>query len=130
PITSVPPPKPTEPEEDWRLVLNHLRRQAAQPPQALSVPSPVRSVESAPSVVEAPPKVNVTIDRGAAYLKRMLADTHISTVGTVALAGLTLLECGVTAKDPVFQSVVERVRTEAPPLTTTYEIAVCIWFLD
>jgi len=51
-------------------------------------------------------------------------------VGCSALIGLTLLECGVPANDPVLQTHLQTVRAGSPQLQATYEIAVAVWFLD
>jgi hypothetical protein len=82
-------------------------------------------------------RVDHAIDEGAAYLKRSQGkqggwagqwETH--TVGYAALPGLTLLECGVPADDPVIRRAAELVRRDAPKLDFTYEIALSILFLD
>src|SRR5207249_3530648 len=46
------------------------------------------------------------------------------------LVGLTLLACGVPADDPQVAAIIGRVRSEAPNLRTTYDLAVSIWLLD
>src|SRR5262245_28516659 len=81
--------------------------------------------------------VNQAIDQGAGFLKRtqnLKGDwprkdaTH--AVGYTALPGLTLLECGVPADDPIVVKAAMLVRKLAPKLDTTYEIALSILFLD
>jgi hypothetical protein len=71
------------------------------------------------------PPVNRASARGVAYLKR--ADDF--RTGGKALAGLTLLSCGVPAKDPVVTKLATAVRAGLP-LTATYELALCLLFLD
>ena len=86
-------------------------------------------------------KVNSAIDRGVAYLKQRLQDgSRLYAVGSsqgggahpgaVALAGLTLLECGTRAEDPALQEALRAVRGQARQLTFTYTIAAAILFLD
>src|SRR5437879_605511 len=53
-----------------------------------------------------------------------------SKVGVVALAGLTLLECGESTGDKAVLKTVETVRHEASGLRFTYSLALCILFLD
>jgi hypothetical protein len=71
------------------------------------------------------PAVNRAIDRGVAYLKK--ADDF--RIGGKALAGLTLLSCGVPEKDPAVKRLAAAVRAGLP-LTATYELALCLLFLD
>jgi hypothetical protein len=56
------------------------------------------------------------------------------SVGFAALPGLTLLECGVPASDPVVKKAADLVRKEAAHLTgiryATYQISLAILFLD
>ncbi len=82
-------------------------------------------------------RVEHAIDGGVAYLKRSQGrqgswagqwETH--TVGYAALPGLTLLECGVPADDPVIRRAAELVRRDGPKLDFTYEISLSILFLD
>jgi hypothetical protein len=85
--------------------------------------------------------VNKAVRRGVAYLKKRLADnSRLYSIGegrgggahpgAVALAGLTLLECGVPADDPALRRALASVRREAPRLTFTYSVAAAILFLD
>jgi len=99
-------------------------------------------------VLPAPPplspqqiKINEAVKRGVAYLKTRVrygsrlysdgepegGDAH---VGAVALAGLTLLECGVPPEDPALRQALFTVRTAAPRMTSTYCVAAAILFLD
>jgi hypothetical protein len=54
--------------------------------------------------------------------------THI--LGSTALTGLTLLECGVQPIDPHILKAAAFVRLEAAKNTATYEISLAILFLD
>lgn len=68
------------------------------------------------------------VARGVNFLK---AEARKETLlGARALAGLTLLHCGVSVKDAEVRRLAEEVRKQAPRLTKTYEISCCIWFLD
>ena len=82
-------------------------------------------------------RVNQAIDSGVTFLKKSQgpkgtwADArgkHI--LGYAALPGLTLLECGVPANDPVIRRTAAFVRRQAPGNDATYEIALAILFLD
>ena len=82
-------------------------------------------------------RVDRAIDEGVAYLKRSqgkqgswAGQWEAHTVGYAALPGLTLLECGLPADDPVIRRAAELVRRDAPRLDFTYEIALSILFLD
>jgi hypothetical protein len=50
--------------------------------------------------------------------------------GATALAGLTLLECGVKKEDKAVQAAARRVRTAALTMTDTYSLSLAILFLD
>jgi hypothetical protein len=51
-------------------------------------------------------------------------------IGATALAGLTLLECGVPANDPVVQRAAAAVRGQSFNLTHTYSLSLAIIFFD
>jgi hypothetical protein len=80
-------------------------------------------------------RVNEAIDRGVEYLKRgQRADGTWSPndhpVGLAALPGLTLLECGVPRNDQRIELAAFHVRSALPRLNQTYELSLCILFLD
>src|SRR5262249_26959266 len=86
-----------------------------------------------------PPRTRQAIDKGVAYLKQRLRDRDPTYyygqsddphVGATALAGLTLLECGVPPADESVQQAVSLVRARAGSLRFTYSLALCILFLD
>ncbi|HJT76334.1 MAG TPA: prenyltransferase/squalene oxidase repeat-containing protein [Gemmataceae bacterium] len=92
-----------------------------------------------------PQKVKQAIDKGVAYLKGLQQgdgtwsytedvvgsrDRGGPTVGATALAGLTLLECGVPADDPAVQKAAGVVRGAALPMTMTYALSLSVLFLD
>ncbi len=96
---------------------------------------------AAPAPLPLPPEqqeqVNRAIDRGVAFLRATqgrlgtwAAPGASHQVGCAALPGLTLLECGVSPKDPAILRTAEAVRRSAGALDRTYEIALAILFLD
>jgi hypothetical protein len=50
--------------------------------------------------------------------------------GATALAGLTLLECGIASNDPVIEQAARAVRPASLELTDTYSLSLAILFLD
>ena len=80
--------------------------------------------------------VDRAIARGADYLKQSQTKEGFwtrpanGTTGATALAGLALLECGVSADDPTVQRAAEALREAAIPVTDTYSIALGILFFD
>src|SRR5262249_28344609 len=73
------------------------------------------------------------VDRGVAYLKSIQQPDGTwpnREIGATALAGLTLLECGVEEKDPSVQKAADAVRRLSIGLTHTYSLALSILFLD
>ncbi len=80
------------------------------------------------------PRIQAAIDRGVAYLKGIQTEKGWeyaeNSVGVTALAGLTLLECGVPADDAAVKKAVEVVRKNAPTLGHSYSLSISIWFLD
>jgi hypothetical protein len=85
--------------------------------------------------------VQRAIDKGVAYLKQVQGQNgswsysqdgndESSTTGATALAGMTLLECGVPANDPAVQKAATFVRERSIALTKTYGLSLSIMFLD
>jgi hypothetical protein len=70
--------------------------------------------------------IEAAVRRGVAYLKKV----EDYRVGARALAGLTLLSCGVSAKDPAVVRAAKSVRAGLPQLSATYELSLCVLFLD
>jgi len=90
---------------------------------------------------EAQEQVNIAIDRGVVFLRQTQTrypQGHYGTwarkdnhkVGYTALPGLTLLECGVPAKDDAVVRAANFVRGHAGKVEHTYDIALAILFLD
>jgi hypothetical protein len=80
-------------------------------------------------------KINAAIDKGVQFLKDSLTGKPVHpggivNCGTSALAGLTLLNCGVKKDDPAVVKALTTVRAQVATLRQTYEMACCIWFLD
>jgi hypothetical protein len=82
-------------------------------------------------------RVNKAIDQGVQYLRRSQGGTGTwappksgHPVGYAALPGLTLLECGVPATDPAVRRTAAFVRRSTGNLDATYDLALCILFLD
>jgi hypothetical protein len=82
-----------------------------------------------------PPWVAQSARNGLLYLRK-----HVQTdgkwsaapqpTGYAALTGLTLLECGANAKDPLVLMARKEVLGRAAPLQGTYEISLTVLFLD
>jgi hypothetical protein len=81
--------------------------------------------------------VNDAILRGVDYLKRTQQKSGTwAKVGVghrisyAILPGLTLLECGVPARDPSIQQAAQYLRARTAKLDTTYDLSLGILFLD
>jgi hypothetical protein len=81
-------------------------------------------------------KVNQSIDKGKDYVYRAVKGGVMATQhserpgGALALAALTLLECGVPADDPAIQAAAKQVRDLNARSNSTYGMALAILFLD
>lgn len=73
-------------------------------------------------------KIDQAIERGAKFLHG--AARNDGRIGARALAGLTLLHCGYAGADPVVADIAREVRQRAPTTSNTYELALCVMFLD
>jgi hypothetical protein len=105
---------------------------------------PPDSSAAGPSGKPAPPgpgsRRDEAIRRGLAYLRREILQGDPpyycddlgggSKLGVLALAGLTLLECGESPGDAAVQKVAQEVRARALRLNFTYTLALCVLFLD
>jgi hypothetical protein len=74
--------------------------------------------------------IQAAIARGVEFVKKNEGYPREGHVGASALAGLTLLECGVPASDPAVEHLIEITRSASPGLTHTYSLALAIMFLD
>ena len=96
----------------------------------------------APAAEKRNPKIQQAIDRGVAFLRSQQDLNGIwpygatvipggsGNVGATALAGLTLLECGVPADDRAVQQAANYIRKNAASLDYTYALSTSIWFFD
>jgi hypothetical protein len=77
--------------------------------------------------------VNRAVERGVAHLRKLQKDDGTwphDQIGATALAGLTLIECGVSDEDPAIRKALDAVRKACPGMTHTYSLACSILFLD
>ena len=82
--------------------------------------------------------IDAAIERGVAYLKLQCRGGQALAggpggdygIGTTALAAIALLEAKVPAGDPVMQSLATTIREAAYRETKTYQISLCLIFLD
>jgi hypothetical protein len=79
--------------------------------------------------------IRKAIQRGAKYLQDVhqpRADYNggFYGMGTACLAGLALLEAGVSEDDPALKNIIKFVRQNALSQTKTYEVSLTIMFLD
>jgi hypothetical protein len=125
----------------WDAPIAHaLDRQAddSSPGAAKEISAPQPPLPPALSVRDQ--KVNAAIDKGVAFLLAAADgpnpgtpgrnEAYANRTGAMALAGLTLLSCGVPADNPKVAALTKRVRAAAERLAQTYDVATCIWFLD
>jgi hypothetical protein len=78
-------------------------------------------------------QVNQAIDRGVAYLRKLQQKDGSwprEELGATALAGLALLESGVSASDDCLQKAAAVVRKGAVSETHGYSVATALLFLD
>jgi hypothetical protein len=106
-------------------------------PTPAIVPSLTKTEDAFQGLTTLPPEeqedVNKAIDRGVDSLKRRLAARHGTThhyTQETSLVGLTLLECGVSAEDPLVQRLAQLVRQQATQMNQTYQLSLTILFLD
>lgn len=86
--------------------------------------------------------IDRTIELGVSYLKKQQKSIGYWGEGTgpgsgkgwgvgyTALAGLTLVECGVPVTDPGLKNAARLIRANVSELESTYEIGLAILFLD
>src|SRR5215212_879937 len=92
---------------------------------------PVQAQEAGPTNAQ----ISDAIDRGVKHLKQLQTPKGDwaraeGASGATALAGWTLLECGVPADDPAVVKAADVVRKSVLESDTTYEIACAVFFLD
>jgi hypothetical protein len=83
--------------------------------------------------------IDTAVERGVSYLKARYRDVKAPPapssesnhgIGPAALSGLALLEAKVPANDPAVQAIASAVRDTSYRETRTYQIALCLFFLD
>ena len=80
--------------------------------------------------------IDEAVKMGVAYLSDQFqgmkpGDLREATgIGPAALAGLALLESGKPANDPTVKAIAAAVRDAAYTETRTYQISLCVFFLD
>jgi len=75
--------------------------------------------------------VETAVGKGAEYLKKLIAGKGGEEgIGPTALAGLALLEVGVPTDDPAVVAVTKSVRDAAFTENRTYQLALCLLYLD
>ena len=77
--------------------------------------------------------IDGAIERGIAGLKKMQGADGTwkhTEIGATALAGLTLVECGVAKNDKSVVAAATKVRDASYRLTHTYSLALSGMFLD
>lgn len=136
-----PPPLPSPPSRPTKTTTPVK----AKTPEAEKVQPPAPSRREATATTWLPPALQQHVERslegGIEYLRRQQhADgswghqTGVAgkrfTPGITALVGLTLLECGVPAKDGQVRAVAHYLRRRMPELTTTYSISLALLFFD
>jgi hypothetical protein len=82
---------------------------------------------------KATPAITRAVEKGVAALRRLQLEDGtwpLEHMGATALAGLTLLECGVPADDPAVARAAQAVRSAPSSRLHTYSLALDILFLD
>ena len=135
PVLPTPPPAPNPPPAP---LPGPGPRPALDPTPAPK--PPVDAASSSPPAPAPDSPVNRAIDKGVAYLKRVVRGARLGPeqiwasqcqgTGTFSLVGLALLESGVPADDPAVVKAVAAVREGAAATDNTYEIATCLWLLN
>jgi hypothetical protein len=77
--------------------------------------------------------INAAVERGVRNLRahqNAAGEWAYDQIGMTALAGLTLLECGVPADDPAIEKAAAAVRAAGPETDQVYSISLSILFLD
>src|SRR4051794_34561003 len=80
-----------------------------------------------------PKQVEAAVKRGADFLAQRFRNDAPNTaegIGPTALAGLALHESGKPVDDPAVRAVTAAVRDAAFSETRTYQIALCLLYLD
>jgi hypothetical protein len=133
PAPPTPPPAPATPPVKVEPIVQQRPPPQLAPPEA--APAKKQMVAHALSKEEQP-KVDAAIERGVRFLKAQQGrngtwrQDGFHAIGYAALPALTLLECGVPAKDPVIRRAASVVRGNVQRLNDTYDLALALLFLD
>ncbi len=99
----------------------------------------IAAVVPPPAPAATPKEIEDAIRRGVAWIKdRYQRKADINSVntpfshalGATCLSGLALLEAGTPPDDPAVQSITQLVRTVSYAQTQTYQISLCLMYLD
>jgi hypothetical protein len=141
PANPPPPPLPEPPRRKAEPTTPVKEKQAEPEKPRTPAPKPAE----APQAPWLPPHIQTQVDRsidsGVEFLRRRQhrdgswgnqigAFAQRFTPGITALCALTLLECGVPAKDAQVRSAAQYLRRRMPEITTTYSISLAILFFD
>jgi len=94
---------------------------------------------AAPARAADPKQVDAAIQRGVAWIKKKYLQPNAGpninipfnhALGGTCLAGLALLEAGVPPTDPAVQNITRIVREAAYTQVQTYQISLCLMYLD
>ena len=135
PIDWAPGPPPAAPVQPSP----HKVKEDPAPPELPSTPPDLK-----PTPMESPalpePSAGDAVDKAVlkavAYLKKQVdgdlaGDRYAGNkIGVMALAGLALLESGVPPDDSAVLKAAGVVRDKAATVQNTYEVSLCVWFLD
>jgi hypothetical protein len=86
-----------------------------------------------------PKQIDAAIQRGVAWIKKKYLQPNAGpnlnipfshALGGTCLAGLALLEAGVPVTDPAVQNITRIVREAAYTQVQTYQISLCLMYLD
>ncbi len=88
-----------------------------------------------PAPAATPQEINAAIQKGTDFLKQrykdgLPPDDKEHGIGPAALAGMALLETGTPANDPVVKLITAAVRDASYTETRTYQLTLCLLFLD
>jgi hypothetical protein len=92
---------------------------------------------AAPALAATPKEIDAALRKGTDWLKARHTQggggggvTDGYGIGSTCLSGLALLEAGVPANDPAVKRITESVRQAAYTQTRTYQVSLCLMYLD
>ena len=92
-------------------------------------------VVSAQQKPPTPKEIDLAIKKGTDALRAMEGQRAVGGngehgIGPSCLSGLAMLEGGVPLADPALKSIIDQVRNAAYTQTRTYQVSLCLMFLD